>query len=164
MVDILLFTGLYTSQVVQDFFHQQYHTYNNLCVLLCAIKIHRPKQLKACFIASPSKIQNKLYPNNFSGLVSDKHPLASLVASSFFKQISGIITLPTQTMHYYFRAIPQIYHTFLAFFPPPKKTWSFNHLWIWNHPSKTLSRPSICFKRLHLKRRELVSHFGSLFN
>ena len=40
-----------------------------MCVLLCAIKTHRPKQLKACFIASPNKKQNELYPNNFSGLV-----------------------------------------------------------------------------------------------
>ena len=38
IVDILFFTGFYTSQVVQDFFHQQYHW----CLLFqCAIDFTR---------------------------------------------------------------------------------------------------------------------------
>ena len=123
-----------------------------MCVLLCAIKIHRPKQLKACFIASPSKKHNKLYPNNFSGWVSDKHPLASLVASSFFPTNlkDHYITNPNNAL--LFSGNPSNLPYICCFLPTPKKLGLLTIFEFEPVKSKALSRPSICFKRLHLKK------------
>ena len=44
MENIPLFTGLYTSQVVQDFFHQQYHFPRDWSFLV------RPEKSGVCFV------------------------------------------------------------------------------------------------------------------
>ena len=41
-----------------------------------------------------------------------------IVIVSTRSQPSGVIIIPTQTMHYFFREIPQKYHIFALFDPP----------------------------------------------